>query len=64
MTFRLSLEDRYLQMRLDLIQNGLTRLLKKSLKSQVKNLQEKDRLLRCILKIIITNLFLIRLQRA
>nr|DAG60215.1 MAG TPA: hypothetical protein [Caudoviricetes sp.] len=63
MTSRLSLEDRYLQMRLDLIQNGLTRLLKKSLKSQVKSLQEKDRLLRCILKIIIISLFLIKLQR-
>nr|DAD56435.1 MAG TPA: hypothetical protein [Caudoviricetes sp.] len=63
MTFRLSLEDRYLQTRLDLTQNGLIRLLKKSLKSQVKNLREKDRLLRCILKIIIINLFLIKLQR-
>nr|DAF96198.1 MAG TPA: hypothetical protein [Podoviridae sp. ctG4L18] len=64
MMFRHSLEDKYLQMKLDLIQNGLTRLLRKSLKSQAKSLQEKDRLLRCILKIIITNLFLIRLQRA
>nr|DAJ58830.1 MAG TPA: hypothetical protein [Caudoviricetes sp.] len=64
MTFRLSLEGRYLQTRLDPIQNGLIRLLRKSLKSQVKSLQEKDRLLRCILKTIIINLFLIKPQRA
>nr|DAP66397.1 MAG TPA: hypothetical protein [Caudoviricetes sp.] len=63
MTFRLSLEGRYLQTRLDLTQNGLIRLLRKSLKSQVKSLQEKDRLLRCTLKTIIINLFLIKLQR-
>nr|DAH14023.1 MAG TPA: hypothetical protein [Caudoviricetes sp.] len=64
MTSRLSLEGRYLQTRLDPIQNGLIRLLRKSLKSQVKSLQEKDRLLRCILKTIIINLFLIKPQRA
>nr|DAJ73412.1 MAG TPA: hypothetical protein [Caudoviricetes sp.] len=33
MTFRRSLEDKYLQMKLDPIQNGLTKLLRKNLKS-------------------------------